>query len=212
MHGEEILAYLEAQKDFLKRYADQLGLRNNDRVVVPLAERQLLEARDQKRQLEARLSQLLQHGETNDLTNARMHQLALAMVQAESLDALVAALTACFANEFGLDRVALKLWHPKAEKHGNLYNGRNDIALLARNLTAPYCGPYVNDEVLSWFPTKPVLQSFAQVALKPAGREPFGLLVLAFDDPERFTLHMHTEYLARIGELISTGLVRVLGH
>lgn len=211
MQSEEILAYLEENPDFLKRYADQLGLRDKDRVVVPLAERQLLDARDQKRQLEAKLSQLLHHGETNDLTNARMHQLALAMIQAESLPAAIEALTACFTKEFGLDRVAIKLWHPKAESHRNLYNGRNDIALLARNLSTPYCGPYVNDEVLSWFPVKPVLQSFAQVQLKQAEQEPFGLLVLASDDPERFTLNMHTQYLARIGELISAGLTRVLG-
>jgi uncharacterized protein YigA (DUF484 family) len=210
MQSDEVLAWLEQHPDFLKRYADQLGLRNKDRVVVPLAERQLLEARDQNRQLEARLAQLMRHGEANDLTIARTHKLALEMLRPHTLASLAAALRLCFEGEFGLNRCALKLWHPKAETESTLYTARADTIQLARNLSTPYCGPYVNDEVLGWFPATPVLQSFAQVPLRETGQEPFGLLVLASDDAERFTYNMHTQYLARIGELVSTGLARIL--
>jgi len=211
MQSDEVLAYLEEHPDFLQQHGNRLGLRSNDRIVVPLAERQLLEARDQKRQLEARLTQLLRHGEANDQTTNRTHRLAIALIRAETLDALVNTLLACFDSEFGLNRVAVRLWHPSAEGNATLHNARHDVRLLARNLSTPYCGPYVNDEVLSWLPLTPVLQSFAQVPLKEAGQEPFGLLVLASDDPERFTHHMHTQYLARIGELVSTAFARLLG-
>jgi hypothetical protein len=212
MQSNEILTYLEEHPDFLQHHANRLGIRSHDRVVVPLAERQLLEARDQKRQLEARISQLLRHGEANDQTINRTHRLAIELIRAETLDALVNTLLHCFENEFGLNRVAVRLWHPNTEGNATLHNARHDVRLLARNLSTPYCGPYVNDEVLGWFPLTPVLQSFAQVPLKEAGQEPFGLLVLASEDPERFTHNMHTQYLSRIGELTSSAFARVLGR
>jgi uncharacterized protein YigA (DUF484 family) len=55
-----------------------------------------------------------------------------------------------------------------------------------------------------------VLQSFAQVALRGADGQAFGILVLASDDPQRFTFDMHTQYLAQIGELASAALLSAL--
>ena len=104
----------------------------------------------------------------------------------------------------------MRLWQPEAQGLADLYCARADIALLARNLSAPYCGPYVNDEMLSWFPPIPVLQSFCQVALRDTAGEAIGILVLASDDTERFTFDMHTHYLAQMGELISLALDRIL--
>ncbi|RBH49400.1 DUF484 domain-containing protein, partial [Pseudomonas sp. MWU13-2860] len=77
---------------------------------------------------------------------------------------MLSAQPACFAEHFKLERIALRLWHPAAESAGAVYDARNEVAALARNLSAPYCGPYVNDDVLAWFPATPVLQSFAQLA------------------------------------------------
>lgn len=211
MQSDDVLAFLENHPDFLQHHADRFGLKHgNERVVVSLVDRQMLELKDRARQLEARLQQLVHHGETNDQIQARMHKLALAMIAASTVDGLAQALKGCFAEVFGLNRMALRLWHPAAEAHATLYNGRSEVAALSRNLSVPYCGPYVNDEVMSWFPPVPVLQSFCQVALTDAEGEPFGLLVLASDDPERFTFDMHTHYLGQIGALISTALLRVL--
>lgn len=212
MQSEDVLAFLSDHPDFLAHHAASLGLEppGTDRVVVSFAERQLLDLRDRNRQLEARLQQLIRHGENNDQILARMHQLALALLRTGELRPLVAAMQESFARDFGLERATLRLWHPAAEALGDIYNSRNDVRLLARNLAAPYCGPYVNDEVLSWFPAEPVLQSFAQVALRDPVGEPMGLLVFASDDPKRFAFDMQTHYLAQIGELVSAALLRVL--
>lgn len=210
MQSDDVLAFLENHPDFLQHHAERFGLKHaSERVVVSLVDRQMLELKDRTRQLEARLQQLIRHGESNDLIQSRMHQLALTLLAATTPEEAVEGVRHCFARDFGLDRMALRLWHPKAETHAELYNGRAEVASLARNLSAPYCGPYVNDEILSWLPPVPVLQSFCQVALRDKG-ETFGLLVLASDDPERFTFDMHTHYLAQMGELISTTLARLL--
>jgi uncharacterized protein YigA (DUF484 family) len=209
--SDEVLAFLENHPDFLQHHAERFGLKNSaERVVISLVDRQMLELKDRTRQLEARLQQLVRHGEANDLIQARSHQLSLALLSARTLDEVVSGLQRCFAQDFELERMALRLWHAHAEGHATLYSGRSDIAALTRNLAAPYCGPYVNDEILSWFAPMPVLQSFCQLALRDDSGETFGLLVLASDNPERFTFDMHTHYLAQIGELISCALTRVL--
>ncbi|WP_293227560.1 DUF484 family protein [Paludibacterium sp.] len=212
VQSDDVLAFLENHPDFLQHHAERFGLKHNgDRVVVSLVDRQMLELKDRCRQLEARLQQLVRHGENNDQIQIRMHQLALTLLTADTPAALAASLRACFADSFGLDRMALRLWHPGAQALAELYSAKSEAALLARNLSAPYCGPYVNDEVMSWFPAVPVLQSFSQVALRDEHGEPFGLLVLASDDPDRFTHDMHTHYLVQIGELISAAWRRLLG-
>ncbi|WP_028535650.1 DUF484 family protein [Paludibacterium yongneupense] len=213
MQSDDVLAFLENHPDFLTHHADRFGLKpgSHDRVVVSLVDRQLLELKDKNRQQEARLAQLLRHGEANDLIQLRSHKLALALVRASTPEALLQVLPAALSEQFGLDRSALRLWHPAAEVlAAPAYTARLDIRSLARNLSAPYCGPYANDEVLSWFPPMPVLQSFSQLALRDDRGEAFGILVLASEDPERFTFDMHTHYLAQIGDLIAAAWLRIL--
>ncbi|MFC3532421.1 DUF484 family protein [Vogesella facilis] len=209
MQAEEILAYLDDNPDFLASHAPRYGLKPLQDRVVSFADRQMLDLKDRNRQLEARLTQLIRHGEQNDQIVARSHKLAVSLLRGQSLAEVHQAIQHSFAEHFGLPRVALRLWHPGAES-SELYNSRQDIRLLAGNLSAPYCGPYANDEIISWFPTTPVLQSFAQLALRD-GTEPFGMLVIASDDAQRFTLEMQTHYLAQMAELMSQALLRVLG-
>jgi len=207
-----VLVFLEKHPDFLQHQAEKLGLKPcGERVVISLADRQMLELKDRNRQLEARLQQLIRHGEANDLIQARTHQLTRVLLSARQLEPLLESLASCFDSAFRLDRLAVKLWHPRADPNAGYSLHGKDIQAMARNLSAPYCGPYVNDEVLSWLPAMPVLQSFCQLALRDEHGETFGILVLASDDPDRFTFDMHTHYLAQIGELISLSLMRVLG-
>jgi uncharacterized protein len=211
VQSDEVLAFLENHPDFLSHHADRFGLKQSqERVVVSLVDRQLLELKDRNRQLEARLQQLVQHGEANDLTQARLHALVLGLLSAGSAEDVCHHLKTCFEQAFGLDRMALRLWRAGAESLGEVYSTRAEVVLLARNLSTPYCGPYANDEVLSWFPAVPVLQSFCQIPLRDEKGEAFGLLVLASDDPARFTFDMYTHYLDQIGDMVSAALERVL--
>ncbi|OBU86886.1 immunity protein Tsi6 family protein [Chromobacterium subtsugae] len=213
MHSEQVLAFLDEHPDFLQQHAARLNLQaapQNGERVVSFVERQLLELKDQNRQLEAQLQQLVERAQTNERTVARLHRLTLGLLASRELKPQIEALKRSLHQEFQLDRVALRLWHPAAESEAGHYNAQNDVQGLARNLTTPYCGPYVNDEVMSWFPATPVLQSFAQVALRGSDGQAFGLLVLASDDAQRFTFDMHTQYLSQIGEVLSAALLGAL--
>ncbi|MGC0154613.1 DUF484 family protein [Chromobacterium vaccinii] len=214
MHSEQVLAFLDEHPELLQQVAARYGLQsapqNGERVVVSFVERQMLELKDQNRQLEAQLQQWIERGQDNDRILTRLHQLTLAQLAARGLESRIAALRGSLRQHFQLERVALRLWHPAADGAGEHYNAQSEVQGLARNLTAPYCGPYVNDEVLGWFPPTPVLQSFAQVALRGPDGQAFGILVLASDDTQRFSFDMHTQYLSQIGELISAALLSAL--
>ncbi|EEG09694.1 DUF484 family protein [Pseudogulbenkiania ferrooxidans] len=211
MLTDQVLSFLDDNPDFLLQHASRFGLQPiQTTTVVPFAERQVLELRERNRQMESHLSQLVQNAESNDLIVNRTHQLALALSRSRDLDTLVGALLQCFELEFGLDRCALRLWHPSAVALPHIYNGRQAIKVLAGNLSGPSCGPYANDQVLSWFPPEPTLESFAMIPLKNTAGEAFGLVVLASNDPQRFTADMQTHYLSQIGELITVSLERLL--
>lgn len=205
----EVIAFLDLHPDFLQQHADRLARpATGDRVVISLADRQILELRDRIRQLEARLQQLIRHGENNDLLQQRLHALTLFLADCRTINILHDGLAPCLANIFGLQRTALRLWHPEA---GPLHASVSpEIIKHAQGLLNPGCGPYVNDEILSWFPAEPVLQSFSQLALLDSRGEAIGLLVLASDDSARFSTDMHTHYLKQIGEVLSHTLVRLL--
>jgi hypothetical protein len=54
----------------------------------------------------------------------------------------------------------------------------------------------------------PLLKSFSIIPL--ASGEPFGVLALGSEDPQRFYPEMGTVYLKRIGEMAATALSRHL--
>jgi len=64
------------------------------------------------------------------------------------------------------------------------------------------------DTIILFGDAGPHLRSFSYIPLR--GAEPFGLLALASEDPQRFYPDMGTLYLRRLGELISTALTRHL--
>lgn len=208
MLPEDVLSFLDQHPDFLEQHAARYGLRPSHDRIVSFAERQMLDLRDQNRQLEARMQQMLQFGELNDKIVLRCHALSLSLLGAGSVDEALLRTHDTLRIQFGLDRSAIRLWHP-SRKDNEDYCPRKEIQQLAQNQTQPYCGPYINDEMLGWLPGQPVLQSFASVALRVDGRA-FGILLIGSDDAERFTRDMQTHYLAQIGELVSARIGTLL--
>jgi hypothetical protein len=64
---------------------------------------------------------------------------------------------------------------------------------------------------VQWLDTPAQALSIALIPLHhESQRGAFGLLVLASPDPTRYTADMGTEFLARIGEVASAALTRLL--
>ncbi|MFC4160251.1 DUF484 family protein [Chitinimonas lacunae] len=214
MQANDIAAYLQQNPQFFEDYADLIAEifipHPHGGRAIPLAERQILTLREKNKLLETKLAELLQFGEENDQIGDKVHKLSLALLQARDLAAVLGTLQYHLQEHFRIPQLAVRLWGGERDETLTEFSPVSpDVPTLANSLPTPYCGPYVTDEVLSWFgDAAGHAKSFAQVALRVD--RPFGLMVLASPDPQRFYPEMGTLYLARIGELASAALARCL--
>jgi hypothetical protein len=219
MNHVEVAQFLADHPDFFDQYPEVLGTLNlshpQNGQAISLMERQSLLLRDRIRQLEARLADLLRHGEENDAIADKLVRWArtlLAQPDAALLpDTAVAELKAIFAVPFG----ALRLWQV-APAYADLAWAApvsDDVVRLADSMAAPFCGSNVGFEAARWMSEdgdEALVQSLAMLPLRVgASADTFGLLVLGSPDKDRFQITMGTTFLARIGELASAALARL---
>lgn len=214
MQAHDIAEYLQQNPQFFEEYADLIAEifipHPHGGRAIPLAERQILTLREKNKLLETKLAELLQFGEENDQISDKVHKLTLSLLQARDLAAVLGTLQYHLQENFRVPHLAVRLWGGERDETLLEFAPVSaDVPKLAHSLPTPYCGPYVTDEVLAWLgDAAPHAKSFAQVALRVD--RPFGLMVLASPDPQRFYPEMGTLYLARIGELASAALARCL--
>ncbi len=215
MQPTEIVQWLRQNPEFFDEFADDMAEiyvpHSHSGHAISLAERQLLTLRGKNRALELRLAELLHFGEENDVISDKLHRLTVALMRADDLAGVIGTLEYHLREGFGVPHVALRLWLPGVG--GGLREFEpvgDDVLRLAANLVSPYCGPYATDEVRGWFgEAGPGLNSFGQFALRADG-EPFGVLVMASEDVERFYPDMGTLYLQRMSDLVSSALLRIV--
>lgn len=214
MQEQDMLDWLRQHPEFFDHYAHDIAdiyvANSHGGQAVSLTERQLQTLRERNRALEGKLVELLAFGEENDQISDKLHRLTVDLMQAQDLPGIIGTLEYHLQQRFSVPHVALRLWITGVESNLREFSPVGEaIGKLAQNLVSPYCGPYATDEVQGWFGAEPgTLQSFAQFALKTAG-EPFGILVMASEDPQRFFPDMGTLYLQRLSELVSAAIRRV---
>jgi len=215
IQSTDVASWLQAHPQFFEEYADLVAEifipHPHGGRAIPIAERQILTLRERNKLMESKLGELLQFGEENDQIGDKVHRLTVALLQSRDLAGVLGTLNYHLQENFRVPHLAVRLWGGEVDETLSEFTPTSDdIKTLAQSLTTPYCGPYVTDEVMAWLgESAPHLKSFAQVALKNDG-VPFGILVLASEDPQRFYPEMGTLYLARIGELVAAALSRCL--
>ncbi|PHV12366.1 DUF484 family protein [Chitinimonas sp. BJB300] len=215
IQSPDVATWLKANPNFFEEYADLVAEifipHPHGGRAIPIAERQILTLREKNKLIENKLAELLQFGEENDQIGDKVHQLSMALLQARDLSGVLATLNYHLQEHFRVPHVAVRLWGSEVDETlSEFAQVSHEVQQLAHSLGMPYCGPYVTDEVSAWLGESSArLKSFAQVALK-TDDAPFGLLVLACEDAQRFYPEMGTLYLARIGELASAALARCL--
>ena len=106
MKSDEVAQYLQDNPQFFEDYADLMS-----RVVIPhphggrtisITERQMLSLRDKNRQLEAKLGELLQFGEENDVISEKMHRLGVAVIAAGTFQSVIHTLNFHLRDDFAI--------------------------------------------------------------------------------------------------------------
>lgn len=209
--------FLRQHRDFLARNPDVLAeLRvphEPGSGAVSLIERQVAVLRERNQRLESRLGELLQTARDNERVGAHLLALGRGLLEAESLDGVVALVRDTLLSEFAADEVVIRLIDTEdghhAEQDPERFSRPGDAAIapfddfLRRG--EPVCGDVTQQQIDALFgDAADQIGSCALVPLR-SGRA-LGLIGLASRDPGHFHAAMGTLFLAQLGELVSAGV------
>lgn len=218
---ERIERYLTLNPDFFERHLPLLArmrlphMRSGS--TVSLVERQVEVLREQKSDADRRLAEFIAVARANDQLAERIQRFTRRLLQATSGATALSAIEASLREDFGAFNSVLLLTAPLDSLRdvelepflrklpADDANIRTFEALLASG--KPRCGQ-VRDSQRD-FLFGPEAASIGSVALVPLGDAgSMGLLALGSAERERFHPGMSTEFLKRMGELITDALSR----
>lgn len=169
--------------------------------------------RDKIKGLERQLMEMIRNGQDNMAIADKLHRWTRSLMLTANAADLPDVLVRELKHQFMIPQGAIRVWGG-ADVFGSLPFARavsDDAKSFASSLAAPYCGANTGFEAAQWLGEPVPAQSMALIPLRIESLTgAFGLLVLASPDPTRYTADMGTEFLARIGEVSSAALTRLL--
>lgn len=215
----DIADYLAMNPGFFERHAELLGTVRltspHGNRAVSLQERQMEMLRERIKGLEAKIVEMIRHGQENMAIADRLHRWTRRLLLTTDAAQLPGVLLAELQHEFLIPQVAVRVWGLPPERAAQLaeqdfaWPVSDDAKALASSLSTPYCGANSGFEAAAWLQDARTIESLALVPLR-SGDEAFGLLVLGSPDPTRYSADMGTEFLLRIGDIASAALSRLV--
>ena len=222
LNDTNVADFLQTHPDFFERNAALLAklrlphLRDMG-ATVSLVERQVEVLRERNQSLERKLKELVDVARSNDTLADRIHRLSQRLIQAHSLLDTINAVETSLREDFDAMHSVLVLFLEQArtlapEAGQFLRSGDptdTDIKTFESLLQSgkPRCGQ-VRDAQRDYLFGKDSV-AIGSVALTPLGpKGELGILAIGASDAERFHPAMSTEFLSRIGELVTYALMR----
>jgi uncharacterized protein YigA (DUF484 family) len=213
----DIANYLAASPGFFERHAELLGsvqlASPHGQRAVSLQERQMEMLREKSKGLERQIIEMLRNGQDNVLIADKLHRWTRALMLTANAADLPDVLLRELKHQFMIPQAAIRIWGG-AEAFASLSFSRkvgDEVKSFAGSLSAPYCGANAAFEAVQWLGEPVAAVSIAMIPLRQdSPGSAFGLLVLASPDATRYTADMGTDFLARIGEIASAALTRLL--
>ena len=217
----DIANYLANTPGFFERHAELLGsvqlTSPHGQRAVSLQERQMEMLRDKIRGLEAKIIEMIRHGQDNVGIADRLHRWTRALMLTPQPGELPAALVHELMHQFMIPQAGIRVWGAAAAFAALDFAQPvgDDVKVFASSLSLPYCGVNSGFEASQWLADPAGAKSMALIPLRADTAEAsataaFGMLVLASPDPTRYTAEMGTEFLVRIGEIAGAALSRLL--
>ncbi len=212
MNAQEVARYLKDHPEFFEEYADLLSTINiphpHGGRAIPLSERQILSLREKCRMLEGKLRELVQFGEDNDSISDRLHRTMLGLLAARDVCSLLDSLYENLRRDFAITAVTVRAWPNASEARRDEFADISaEARVFADSLSDAYFSAQPMFESAQWLPA-PQAELSSLVYLPLRAENTFGLLVLASEDPKRFTPDQGTLYLTRLSEAVCTALRR----
>ncbi len=214
LSAHQVAAFLRRHPKFLEQYPDlavSLVMPKQEGQTSSLAGYQLDVLRDKNRELNRRLAELFGNAQDNERLAVRAHQLALALMRADSAANTMRAMVACLCEDFAGDEVRVILF--------DAIDGLNEpewlqtIAARDKRMVPfvdviksnePLCGRLNPDKLALLFGGQS--PNAASVALLPLAG--VGLLAVGSSDANRFFPGMGTLFLRLMAESLVAAMKR----
>ena len=222
LNDASVADYLQTFPDFFERHSSILTkLRlphvRDSSATVSLVERQVEVLRERNQSLERKLKELVDVARANDALADRIHRLSQRLIRARNLIDTINAVETSLREDFDARHSVLVLFLDEAKalesEAGRFLRGARaadeDIKSFESLLSSgkPRCGQ-VRDAQRDYLFGKDSVE-IGSVALTPLGTKgSLGILAIGASDAERFHPAMSTEFLSRIGELVTYALMR----
>ena len=213
---QDIANYLANTPSFFERHAELLGsiqlTSPHGQRAVSLQERQMELLRDKLKGMEHKVMEMIRLGQENVAIADRLHRFTRAIMLTGNAADLPGIVVNEVMRQFMIPQAGIRIWDA-APAFAALPFARDvgaDAKSFASSLALPYCGLNSGFEAVQWLEEPASVMSVALIPLRHGtGDSAFGMLVLGSPDPTRYASDMGTEFLMRIGEIVSAGLSRL---
>lgn len=179
---------------------------------VSLVERQIQALRESNESRQAQLDALIQIARENDALNHRLHRLTLHLMECDELDTMLTIISKRIRKDFSADLVEIRLLAlPVNNAHTTLPELVSDIDEFCGQFQRligvgkPFCGRLKAEQLQILFGDR--ADAIGSSALLPLGKDGMlGLLAIGSFERSRFSVGADTEFLGRMGEIISVAL------
>ena len=214
---EQVDAYLRQHPEFFQHHLDlleKMHIPHPSGNAISLISKQLEIFRAKHQEQENQLTALIDIARDNDASFNRMHELTLAMLEANSLEDAVANLSDVLAECFFTDFIAIKIIQEQSESPiSNLFVDPSDAGLkhFANELTSnqPKCGrPTLAQARFLFGDAAAEVRSSAIIPMAFTRLE--GLIAIGSRDEARFHYSMGSLFLTQMSEIIGNRLISLL--
>ena len=216
---EQVTEYLQQHPDFFTDHLDlleQMHIPHPSGTAISLISKQLELFRNKHQEQENQLTALIDIARENDAAFNRMHELTLAMLEANTLEEAVANLTEVLAECFLTDFVSIKIVQEQPDSPlNNLFVDSDDpgLQLFANVLSEnqPKCGrPTLPQAQFLFGDIAAEVRSCAIIPMAFTQLE--GVLAIGSRDEGRFHYSMGSLFLTQMSEIIGTRLISLLNN
>ena len=213
---DDIADFLANTPDFFERHAQLLSsvhlMSPDNHRSVSLQERQAQMLRDKIRALEMRIMDMIRHGNENMIITEKLQKWACELLQTPASERVPSALRN-IEMRFQVPQVAVRLWGVADVFNDAPYAQAvtAEVKEAASSYASPFVGAGTGIEAVQWLQDPAHAASVALLPLRLSkDQTPFGLLVLASPDAQRFHSGMGTDFLEHLAELCSAALSALL--
>ena len=217
---DQIAEHLAAHPEFFERHPSVLARlqlsHQRGSAAISLVERQVLVLREKHTALEQKLRELIENGRANDAIADRMHRLTRRLLRARDFNAVIAGLETSLREDFGASRWVILITDPAlnslagtASPHLRVVpRGSPELKIFETFFDSgrPRSGQ-IRDTQRDYLFGADGSQVGSTVLIPLGERAALGLLAIASHDTERYLPTMSTDFLVRIGEIVSEAVV-----